>query len=297
MKLRARIAVMGGFLFAASPVVAQDAANVQIHAEHVSGGIHMLTGSGGNIGVSAGPDGLLIVDDQFAPLADKIKAALAALSDSDVSFVLNTHWHPDHTDGNVVFGREAPIIAHVNVRRILETGAHVLGRDVPPAPPEALPVVTFGDSLSIYFNGEEIRVIHYPNGHTDGDAVIFFLGSNVVHMGDHFFPGRFPFVDLGNGGSVQGTADNVAAVLGRVSPDTRIIPGHGSLSNRADLAASRKMLIQVRDRVRKLLEDGLDRDQVVAAAPTKDHDDAFGGGFMTPARFTAIVYESLKNEN
>ena len=292
MKLRAGIAALAAVIFAASPVAALDAANIQIHAEHVSGGIHMLTGSGGNIGVSAGPDGILIVDDQFAPLADKIKAALAELGDSEVSFVLNTHWHPDHTNGNAVFGREAPIVAHVNVRRILETGAHVLGRDVPPSPAEALPVVTFGDSLSIHFNGEEIRVIHYPNGHTDGDAVIFFLGSNVVHMGDDFFTGRFPFVDLGSGGSVQGLADNVAAVLHRISPDARIIPGHGRLSGVTELREYNEMLTESLTLVGAAIERGENLEQVLAAG-VPERWQGWGSGFISTEQWLTIVFNSL----
>jgi glyoxylase-like metal-dependent hydrolase (beta-lactamase superfamily II) len=292
MKLRAGIAAMGGVLFAASPIAAQDAANVQIHAEHVSGGVHMLTGSGGNIGVSAGSDGLLIVDDQFAPLADKIKASLAELSDSDVSFVLNTHWHPDHTGGNVVFGRAAPIVAHSNVRRILMSGAHVLGRDVPPAPPEALPVVTFGDSVSIHFNGEEIRVIHYPHGHTDGDAVVFFFGSNVVHMGDDFFAGRFPFVDLGNGGSVQGLADNVAAVLDRLASDTKVIPGHGPLSGKDDLHEYHEMLTESIALVSGAIERGESLEQVLAAG-VPERWEAWGSGFISTEQWLTAVFTSL----
>ena len=160
----------------------RDFSDVEIKTIHAAGNIYMLEGRGGNIGVSVGSDGILMVDDQFEPLADKIEAALKKLSDGQLKFVLNTHFHGDHTGGNEVFGPTAPIIAHTNVRERLKVKLS----------PEGLPIITFDTSLSIHFNGEEIRVIHFPKGHTDGDSVIFFTGANVVHMGDHFFSGRFP---------------------------------------------------------------------------------------------------------
>ena len=209
------------FIFVcAGPALAQtDWSKVEIKATKVSGNVYMLEGAGGNIGVSVGPDGILIVDDQYAPLADKIKAALKTLGEGKLKFVLNTHWHGDHTGGNAAFGPEAPIIAHDNVRKRLATEQknEFFKRTTPPSPKEALPVITFGHSLTVHFNGEEIRVIHFPQGHTDGDSIIFFTNSNVVHMGDHFFAGRFPFVDLGSGGNVEGFTKNVADVLTQAS--------------------------------------------------------------------------------
>jgi glyoxylase-like metal-dependent hydrolase (beta-lactamase superfamily II) len=219
-------------LVAGAAPAQQDFSKVEMKATHVAGGIHMLEGSGGNIGVSVGRDGILIVDDQFAPLADKIRAALQKLGEGKLRFILNTHWHGDHTGGNAVFGPEAPIIAHANVRRRLESGMDAPGRQVPPAPREALPVVTFDHSLSIHFNDEEIRAIHFAHGHTDGDSVIVFTKSNVVHMGDHFFNGKFPFVDLASGGDVEGYARNVEAVIKQVPADAKVIPGHGPLARR-----------------------------------------------------------------
>ncbi|MEN8143525.1 MAG: MBL fold metallo-hydrolase [Gemmatimonadota bacterium] len=295
MKLQAGTALLAGVLLAASPAMGQDMADAQIQAEHVSGGIHMLIGPGGNIGVSVGPDGVLIVDDEFAPLADKVKAALAELGGPGVGFVLNTHWHPDHIGGNAAFGREAPIIAHVNVRRILMSGASVLGQDVPPAAPEALPVVTFADSLSLHFNGEEIRVVHYPRGHTDGDAVIFFLGSNVVHMGDNYFAGMFPFVDLGNGGSVQGVADIVAALLDRISPDARIIPGHGPVSDKDGLREFHEMLTASLALVGEAIERGETVEQVQAAG-VPERWQVWGSGFINTDHWLATVYDSLSQD-
>src|SRR5262249_53014294 len=195
---------------AALAVAQQDFDKVEIKATEVAGTVYMLEGAGGNIGVSAGDDGLLIVDDQFAPLAPKIEAALKGIADKPLKFVLNTHWHGDHTGGNAAFGMKAPIIAQTNVRkRLLEGNAQ---RQIPPAPKEALPVVTFDEDVTIHFNGEDIHVVHYPHGHTDGDAIIYFPSSNVLHMGDDFFNGRFPFIDVSSGGSVKGLIANIEKV-------------------------------------------------------------------------------------
>jgi glyoxylase-like metal-dependent hydrolase (beta-lactamase superfamily II) len=215
----------------------RDFADVQIKATPVAGTVHMLEGAGGNIGVSVGEDGILIVDDQFAPLADRIRAALRSLGEGKLRFVLNTHWHGDHTGGNAAFGGEASILAHANVRRRLENPPR--GE---PSPKEALPIVTFDESLSVHFNGEEIRMVHLPGGHTDGDAVIRFTRSNVVHMGDLFFAGRFPFIDLSSGGSVDGYLRNVEKALAEIPPDAKIIPGHGPLSTVEDLRTFHRML-------------------------------------------------------
>jgi cyclase len=217
--------------------------DVEIKTTHVAGNVYMLEGQGGNIGVAVAPDGVLLIDDEFAPLAPKIRAAIAALSDQKIKFILNTHWHGDHTGGNRIFGPEAPIIAQQNVRERLASGMDLPGRKIEPAPGEALPVVTFIDSISIWFNDEEVRVIHLPPGHTDGDAVVFFTKSNVVHTGDDMFSGRFPIIDLASGGSVDGYVRNVEAILDRLPRDAHIIPGHGPLATVGDLRDFREMLI------------------------------------------------------
>ncbi len=225
-----------------------DWSKIEIKATKVAGNVYMLEGGGGNIGVSVGPDGILIVDDQFAPLADKIKAALKTLGEGKLKFVLNTHYHGDHTGGNAAFGPDAPIIAHANVRKRLSTEqvCKFFNRTTPASPKEALPVITFEQAVSIFFNGEEIKVIHFPKGHTDGDSVIFFPTSNVVHMGDDFFNGRFPVVDLEAGGDVEGLTNNVGGLIERLSkvPGLKIIPGHGPLTDIEGLKAFHSMLVR-----------------------------------------------------
>src|SRR5688572_14174533 len=241
-----------------------DFSKVEIKTEKAAGSVHVLYGAGGNIGVSAGPDGVLIVDDQFAPLADKIRAALKPLSAGQLRFVLNTHFHFDHTNANPVFGREALIVAHANVRRRLAADMTVLGQPHKALPKEGLPVVTYETALSIHFNGEEVRVIHFPAGHTDGDSVVFFTGSNVIHMGDDFFAARFPFVDIDNGGSVEGLTRNIAEVIARAPAGVKIIPGHGPLSTVEDLRAYHAMLVETTEIVRARLSAGRTLEQVKA---------------------------------
>lgn len=270
----------------------QDFSNVQMKATPVSGSIYMLEGAGGNIGVSVGPDGILIVDDQFAPLADKIRAALKQLGEGKLKFVLNTHYHGDHTGGNREFGKEAPIIAHANVRKRLSTEQRIMGNAVPPSPKEALPVVTFDESLSVHFNGEEIRVIHFPHGHTDGDSVIFFTNSNVVHMGDHFFKERFPFIDIDSGGSIDGMIINIVEVIRRVPANVKIIPGHGALATIDDLKAYQRMLTETTAIIRKQMQAGKTLEQIKAAGLPAEWA-TWGTGFIKTDRWIETVYNNL----
>src|SRR5215210_4762405 len=289
------LGLAAGLALAASPALAQqDFSKVEMKVVPVSGNIYMLQGAGGNIGVSAGPDGILIVDDQYAPLADKIRAALKGINPGKLKFVINTHWHGDHTGGNATFGPEAPVIAQENVRKRLSIEQHVMGETVPASPAEALPVITFEDAVSVHFNAEEIKAVHYPHGHTDGDSVIFFTKSNVVHMGDDFFLGRFPFVDLGSGGSVQGMTENVGKVLAKIPADAKVIPGHGDLSNVQGLKAYHDMLVQTTAIVQKQIKAGKTLEQIQAAGLPDQWKD-WGSGFIKTDRWIATVHESLTN--
>ena len=280
------------------PIVAAaqtDFSKVEIKATKVAGNVYMLVGSGGNIGVSVGPDGILIVDDQFAPLADKIRAALKGIDQGKLRFILNTHWHFDHTGGNAEFGPEATIIAHDNVRKRLATEQRIefFKRTIPASPKEALPVITFNQSLSVHFNGEEIRAIHYPNGHTDGDSIIFFTNSNVVHLGDDFFSGSFPFVDVDNGGNVVGLTKNIGEVIGKIPAGAKLIPGHGPLSTIDDLKLYHRMLLETTDIVRKKVDGGKTLDQIKSEGLPEEWK-SWGTGFIKTDQWIELIHISLK---
>ena len=275
-------------------IAQQDLSKVEIKATKVAGNVYMLEGAGGNIGVSVGADGILIVDDQFAPLADKIRAALKSLGEGKLRFILNTHWHGDHTGGNVAFGPEAPIIAHDNVRKRLSTEqkSEFFKSTTSASPKEALPVITFDQSLSVHFNGEEIRVIHFPHGHTDGDSVIFFTTSNVVHMGDDFFAGSFPFVDLESGGSVEGLSKNVGEIIAKLPAGVKLIPGHGPISTLDDLKSYHQMLLGTTDIVRKKIAAKKTLAQIKAEG-LPDEWKSWGARFIKTDMWLEIVYRSL----
>lgn len=281
-------------VFAAAAHAQTDFSKVQMKATKVNGNVYMLEGAGGNIGVSVGDDGLLIVDDQFAPLADKIRAALKGLADKKLHFILNTHWHGDHTGGNVAFGPEATIIAHDNVRKRLATEqkSEVFKSTTPPSPKEALPVITFNQSLSVHFNGEEIRAIHYPQGHTDGDSVIFFSASNVVHLGDDFFAGRFPFVDLESGGTVEGLTRNIGEIIAKIPEGAKLIPGHGPISTVDDLKSYHRMLQQTTEIVRQKIAGGKTLDQIKSEGLPAEWAP-WGTGFIKTDRWVETIYKSL----
>jgi glyoxylase-like metal-dependent hydrolase (beta-lactamase superfamily II) len=285
-------------LFAVTASAQTDFSKVEIKATKVAGNVYMLEGSGGNIGVSVGDDGLLIVDDQFAPLADKIRAALKGLADKKLRFILNTHWHGDHTGGNVAFGPEATIIAHDNVRKRLATEqkSAVFNSTTPPSPKEALPVITFDQSLSVHFNGEDIRAIHFPKGHTDGDSVIFFNTSNVVHLGDDFFAGRFPFVDLESGGTVEGLIKNIGEIITKIPAGAKLIPGHGPISTIDDLKSYHRMLQQTTEIVRQKISAGKTLDQIKSEGLPAEWAP-WGTGFIKTDRWVETIYKSLTAKN
>ena len=277
------------------PALAQerDFSKIEVKATKVAGNVYVLTGAGGNIGASVGEDGVAIVDDQFAPLAPKIRAALQQLSPKPVKFVINTHWHGDHTGGNAQFADTAAILAHVNVRKRLSMGGKTRAGDVAPVSGPALPVVTFENGLSLWWNGEEIRAIHPGRGHTDGDTVLWFTKSNVVHMGDDFFAGTFPFVDLPSGGSVTGLIESIDVIVGQVPADAKVISGHGGpISSVAELRKFRGMLDEVVATVRKGLAAGKSPDQLKQEKVLSPWD-SWGGGFIKPDDFLSIVAADL----
>ncbi len=272
---------------------AQNFDEIQITTTPVAGSIYMLQGSGGNIGVSVGEDGVLMVDDQFAPLTAKIQTAIGALSREPVQFVVNTHWHYDHTDGNTNFGRAgAIIVAHENARtRMTRTDTVSLNNRVQEAyGPDGLPKLTFYQSMRFYYNGNVIDVIHLANAHTDGDAAVFFRDTNVLHAGDTFTRGVVPFIDQPNGGTMDGIIAAAWTMAGLVNDQTRIIPGHGPLSTRTDLLDHHAKLIVIRDRLRAHAARGDTPDRVVAANPLRDYGEMNAGN----ERWVRAAYEEYR---
>ena len=274
----------------------QDFSQVKVTVVPVVPGIYMLQGSGGNIGLSVGKDDAFVIDDQYAPLTDRIKAAIATVTSKPVRFVVNTHWHGDHTGGNEnMTNGGAIIVAHENVRRRMGSDQfnEFFKSTTPKSPAAALPVVTFTEGISFYVNGDSVQVTHVKPAHTDGDAIVMFRGANVVHMGDTYFNGIYPYIDVSSGGSLTGLIAAVDGVLAMTNESTRIIPGHGALGNRASLMEYRTVLATVRDRVAKLIARKRTLAQVIAAKPLADYDETWGKGFMKPDQFLTLVYASL----
>lgn len=263
--------------------MAQD--EVEIETQHLRGNIYVLFGRGGNIGVSAGEEGVFFVDDQFAPLTPKVISAVRAISDAPIQFVLNTHYHGDHTGGNENLGKEgAVILAHDNVRpRMIAE----------PREGAKLPVLTFNDQVSIYINGEEARAIHVKHAHTDGDSIIWFKDSNVIHMGDTFFYERYPFIDVDGGGDIDGLIDAASYVLSIIDDETLIIPGHGSVTDKTGLQAYLDLLTTSRERVKALKDKGATLEEVLAANVTAAYDEKWTWGFINAERFVTPIYNSV----
>lgn len=285
-------------LAVAGPLPAQAGLDtVKIQTLPAGKGVYMLLGQGGNIGLSVGEDGAFLVDDQYAPLTPRILAAVKAVSDKPVRFLVNTHWHGDHTGGNENMAAAGVIIlAHDNVRTRMSTEQFIAAFNsrTPASPRAALPVVTFSESVTFHINGDDIQAIHVPPAHTDGDVLIHFRQANVLHMGDTFFNGRYPFFDLSSGGSFEGVIGAAEIAMQFVNDSTRIIPGHGPMGTRADLVLYHDVLAKVRDRVAALIKQGRTKEEVIAAKPSAEWDATWGTGFMKPDVFLGMVYDSMK---
>ncbi len=288
----------GASAFACTPVWAQeDFAKVEIKTEKLSDTTYMMTGAGGNIGLSIGDDAVFIIDDQFAPLTPRIEAAIAKLTSKPVKFVLNTHWHFDHTGGNANLGKAgALIVAHDNVRKRMSADGFIefLGMRTKADPKVAMPVVTFSTDTTFHLNGDEVHAFHVPNAHTDGDSLIHFRNANVIHMGDTFFNKLYPFIDTSSGGTIDGVIAAVDRALAISNDDTRFIPGHGPLASKSDLRAYRTMLATIAARIKAQIRQGLKLEDAIAAKPTADFDEPWGKGFLPPARFVEMVWKNLQ---
>jgi cyclase len=269
-----RVGLLATLMVVAGQVQAQD--DIKIATQRLSDTVSVLFGEGGNIGLSTGPDGVFIIDDGFAEYSDKLRAAIARISNQPIRYVINTHWHFDHAGGNEYFGKAGSIIiAHDNARKRLKSGAYLETHDVDvePAPDEALQVLTFNDTITLHLNGEAAEVHYVKPAHTDGDAFVWFRDSNVIHTGDLFLNGVYPLVDYSSGGTIDGSIAAIDTLLAIIDDQTRIIPGHGPVGDKMDLQAFRDMCETLRDRVAVMKERGMSIEEVIAAPPTTDFDD------------------------
>lgn len=303
MTVAARIGLLTTAALAACATGAPRVAQAQeeapaVRVEDLGADLYMLAGRGGNIGVSVGEDGVFMIDDQFAPMTPAIADAVAGFAggSSDVRFIVTTHYHGDHTGGNEAWSaRDAAIVAHDNVlvRQMDPPPSTHDGAEQEPHPPAAWPIMTFSDDVTLHMNGETARVIHVEHAHTDGDAIVWFEEANVLHMGDAFFNGLFPYIDTNSGGSVDGYVAAQDYALGLVDDDTKIIPGHGPLASKADLQTMRDVLVDVRDRIAEQLDAGLTLEEAIAADPLKDYDEPYGRVFIDTDTMVRIVYDDL----
>ncbi len=270
--------------------------DVTVRAEPVAEGLYMLVGRGGNIGLFAGEDGVFMIDDQFAPLTPRISAVVDQLTGRSVDLLFNTHWHFDHTGGNENFGKAgALILAHRNVRTLMSAPQTLAAFDMalPAAPEAALPVITFADTMKFHINGDTVRAVHVPNAHTDGDVILYFENANAVHTGDVYITLGYPFIDVEHGGHIDGFIRGIADLLDWADDDTKIMPGHGHLSNRAELQEFHDMLVECRRRVQALLDQGKSSGEIIAAQPLASLDERWSSGFISGEAFTAALLANL----
>jgi glyoxylase-like metal-dependent hydrolase (beta-lactamase superfamily II) len=297
--LNHRILVSAAALVVCSAALAQDQdfSAVKIETIPLAPNLYMLMGSGGNMVVSTGKEGSVLVDTEYAPLNAKIRAAIKAAGGSDVKFVVNTHWHGDHTGGNEPFGKAgALIVAHNNVRVRMssEQVMAAFNQTVPPSPAAALPMLTFPDRATFHWNGNTVNVFHVDPAHTDGDSIVQFANLNVIHTGDTYMKDQYPFIDRSSGGTIDGFIASAEKVLARSDAGTKIVPGHGALATRDDFQRFHDMLVGVRKNIKALVDQGKSEDEAVAAKPTAEFDAFWGQGFMMPDQFTRFAYQSLK---
>ena len=298
MKLQ-RFAIITGIVLSLAVTSAtsqDDFKDIEIRSTRVADGIYMLTGKGGNLGVSVGSDGTFLIDDQFAPLTDKIRAAIATFTDQPVKFLLNTHWHPDHTGGNVNMGKTGTVImAHDNVRKRLavDNFIEMFGMEAPAMDSAGLPVITFDQSLTLHLNNNEIRISHVNSAHTDGDSIVHFRDANVIHTGDIYFAGMYPFIDTQSGGSTEGVLRALEKIAALSDSDTVIIPGHGPLGDKNSLTAYTDMIRTISGRIHRMIDKQSSLEQILAAEPTRDFDEKYGNGFIGNTAFVKMLYADM----
>ena len=292
--LRYSVLAVALTMFTAMAAQAQDFENATITTTDLGNGLYVMAGVGGNMLASVGDDGVLLIDTEYPQMADKVKAAVADISEQPVTHVLNTHWHFDHVGGNEALARDgATIMAHHNAHKRMSAEQEIFFGTIPASPDKALPMVTFGDDLRLDMNGHAIKVTHFPYAHTDNDVYIFFPDANVLHTGDLLFNKMYPFIDTGTGGTLQGMIDAKAAMLALADDDTVVIPGHGPVGTKADMAEARNNLIAIRDALQPMIDQGMSSEEIVAAKPLDTLDLGWTSSFMTDDQIVAIMVASL----
>lgn len=267
---------------------------VQITSTKLTDNYYMLKGRGGNIGLLIGEDGVLMIDDQFAPLTPKILAAIKKITPKPVSYLLNTHWHGDHTGGNLNMRKEgATIVSHENVRKRMSKDQVVRGRIKKASPKEALPVLTFTEDMMFHYNSDDILFTHVHNAHTDGDAIVYFTKNNIIHTGDTYFQGKFPYIDLDSGGSIDGYIDGISKIIMLADEHTQIMPGHGKIADKQELIAYKKMLVALRDAVQAEIDKGKTLEEVIMNKEITKAYTSFNG-WITEEKIKSTIYKSLK---
>jgi cyclase len=274
--------------------------NVTINTTKLTDNIYLIKGSGGNMIVSVGQDGVFMVDDQFAPLTEKIKEAISKITDQPVKFVINTHWHSDHTGGNENLGEiGAIIVSHDNTRKRLSTEQFIdfFNRTVPPLSEKGLPIITFSDNMTVYQNGDEIKIIHLDNGHTDGDSIVYFTKNNVIHVGDDFNDKSYPFIDLSSEGSIDGLISSLQTISSSINDETKVVSGHSEISNKTKVDGFTSMLKDMRKKVSQLMEDGKSLEEIIASQPTSKYDEIYHDNTSRqPEDSVTFIYQSLTDK-
>jgi len=268
---------------------------VTVKVTKISGNVYMLQGRGGNIGAIVGQEGILIIDDDYKVVSEKLSAALKELGSAVPKYIVNTHWHGDHTEGNEFFGKQSIIIAHEKVRKRLTDPPVIFGQKTAPYQPFALPAITYSERMHLYFDGDQIDMIYLPAGHTDGDTMVIFNTAKVVHLGDHYFNGRFPFVDLASGGSVQGLINNIGTAIAMMPPDVKVIPGHGPLATLDDVKSYQQTLTETSKIVQDAMKKGLSLDEIKKAGLPEKYK-AYGSGFIKTDAWIETVYNSYSKK-
>ena len=269
--------------------------DVTVKVTKVSGNVYMLQGRGGNVGAIVGPEGILIIDDDYKVVSEKLRDALKDLGSASPKYIINTHWHGDHTEGNAFFGNQSIIVAQANVRKRLMDPPVIFGQKTAPYMPFALPVITYTESMSIHINGDEVKMVYYPNGHTDGDSVVYFTKANVVHLGDDFFVKRFPFVDIDSGGSVQGLINNIGSLLKTIPADAKLIPGHGPLATLDDLRSYYQTIVETSQIVQDAMKAGKSLEEIKKTGLPEKYKEA-GSGFIKTDMWIETIHRSYSKK-